>query len=620
MEKPLSDASLTDLCVDGAALASSDAVLDRYVDAGEVSEAVPDDDDDAGATVSAATPPAMAQTNAAPEVIASVWNQAENKVTAFTILLMEEFLLHYQLPKTTEMLKDELKELKHGVPRSADLWCEMYHSCRAILNNNRSSSSSSNHANGSASTLEKLVAFCVSSNNPANRKGGLFALDLLGSPVSVCASPKKMTSLTKKSGMQLAATASVPAFSLMDAHMQMMRSPVIRPSRRANANSTTMSESSSSLSTSASAPTLALPSDSTPESPKEPESSDASSIVSSKAEKKRKHHGAGSSHLEGTRTNVPVHTGGANLDLSHRMVTPQSSSYVNPALRLAHETQLKRDLSSVRILERELRHIRLEKIVVESKKALVKKLGYSSRSNEELQLARDKKDPYLNDLVLEKYGFSKRAECALCQFAFLQVNLPHKVSFKCIMDVHAKWQYEPPGKEYASKYRAPFCYDAVHVCRMCAQIVFEHTGGASQTAERDGRTRKGKAAGNQHQVGGSGNAGTKSSLCTDGFVSDPYALPPLFAEDCYDPNPNAGRDDGLEDPRNGLLLESPAKAIYASQTTEASHFMSSKEWEVINPHRSSIREAIEGTLKSSSHGVAFTLATAHRDSLIKLKK
>uniref|UniRef100_K3X3U0 Uncharacterized protein n=1 Tax=Globisporangium ultimum (strain ATCC 200006 / CBS 805.95 / DAOM BR144) TaxID=431595 RepID=K3X3U0_GLOUD len=618
MEKALNDSSRQDLY---AAASSEDDALASNADQSEpgrhndTGNNVDNDDGNDNAV-------AMDDASASPPEWRS---DLETKVTGFTLLLLEEFLATSQLPKTAQMLKDELSEWeRRDVPRSVDLWCEMYHDCRAVLAHCRATSSSSSNRN--SSTLERLIAFCVSPSNPLNRKGGRFALNLRDAPVTVCASPKKMGSLAKNSGMQLAATASIPAFSLMDAHMQMMRSPVVRPSRRTGNGGS----HGASLSVSVSAPALALVEPSLG-FPKEPESTtpkQPAPITSKKVKKKRKHHENGvgdhhrhhhqhhshhhhpesyyfldkphtNGHFGGSQANVSVYTG-ANFNYSHRTVTP--SSYVEPALMLAHDAQLKHDLSSVRILERELRHIRLEKIAVEPKKALAKRLGYASMTKAETQAERDKRDPYLNDLVREKYGFSRRAECALCQFPFLQVNLPHKVSFKCVMDVYASWKYEPPGKnEGASKFKAPFCYDAVHVCRMCAQIVLQHTGaalGAANTDETPHSRKKGHPNPTKAAAHHSGSSADDSA-----FVSDPYALPPLFADDFYDPTSPGARgngDDRLEEQRSGCL-ESPAKAIvYANQTTEASHFMSVKEWEVINPQRSLIREAIEGTLRRAS--------------------
>ncbi|TYZ68080.1 hypothetical protein PybrP1_010022 [[Pythium] brassicae (nom. inval.)] len=544
----------------------------------------------------------------------STWTRPEHKVAAFVILLMEEFLVAYRLEKTGRALAAELQEqnlVLSGTTSSTNLWCEMVRSCRAALA----------RTNSSSSTLEKLVEFCAS-GAASTRKN--FALELMRNPVSVCISPKR-TGGRKGSG----------AFSLMDAHVQTLRSPVVRPSRRA-AN-TALEESSSSshvqpcsapspsLTSSASEPVLST-STSTggittgPGSPHRFSSN--MNIPASKTAAKKKHkHGDGSDtpaqrrrhhhsdsfyhqidkphsngHFGSTLANVAVHA-----SFEARTRTP--GSYVEPALVLAHEAQLKRELSSVRILERELRHIRLEKIAVEPKRALVKRLGFASLSKAEIRQQRERQDPYLNALVMERLGFAKRAECALCQFAFLQVNLPHRVSFKCIMDVYAKWQYEPPDRAHATKYCAPLCYDSVNVCRMCAQIVFELTatseglaGGLELFASSSSSGHGSAARLLSHQSA----RRAKPDARDESFCSDPYALPPLFADDCYDERSAASRlEDALYDEhRSAPHVESPAKAIvYANQSNELSHFMTTKEWEVISPERSFIREAIESTVK-----------------------
>lgn len=538
----------------------------------------------------------------------SIWSRPEHKLAAFAFLLLDEFLVAYQLSKAARALKDELIERKLGVPsRSAELWCELHHSCRTVLGRKSSSKSA-----GASTTLEQLLEFCTNSSAIASNRRG-FALDLLShSPVSVCASPKKSS---KRSS----------AFSLMDAHIQMLRSPVVRPSRR-SVSSAAAQDSTTGLTSSASAPVLATSHGASSSAVVSSPVKAAPAVSAAKKAKKKRKHGAAAAmtlhrqqvqhhhpesyyyvndkphtngHFGGSQTNVSVHA-----SFEARTYTP--GSYVEPALVLAHEAQLKRELSSVRILERELRHIRLEKIANEPKRALVKRLGFASMNKAEVQYQREKQDPYLNDLVLEKLGFSKRSDCALCQFSFLQVNLPHKVSFKCIMDVYAKWQYEPPDRESASKYRAPLCYDAVQVCRMCAQIVLEHTAAAAVDTTRASAMAMSSQQQQQSQRRVSPKTKRGSTPSDSSFCSDPYALPPLFADDCYDERSAAQRlDDAHEEHRSVPLVESPAKAIvYANQGTELSQFMTSKEWEVINPQRSFIRAAIESTVKKSSTGGA----------------
>ncbi|KAG6612865.1 uncharacterized protein IUM83_11889 [Phytophthora cinnamomi] len=85
------------------------------------------------------------------------------------------------------------------------------------------------------------------------------------------------------------------------------------------------------------------------------------------------------------------------------------------------------------------------------------------------------------------------------------------------------------------------------------------------------------------------------------FCSDPYALPPLFGDDVIEDGetyvveetPNEVRGVGA-----GVVQDFPAKAIvYSQQQTDTVAFMSSKEWEVINPQRSNIRQVMENTIK-----------------------
>lgn len=526
-----------------------------------------------------------------------IWSRPEHKVATFVLLLMEEFLVAYQLEKTARALTEELLEQRLALSSStsADLWCEMIHSCRAALDRKTAGSS----------TLEKLVEFCAGRAAPTRKN---FALELIRNPVSVCVSPKR--------------TGGKKGISLMDAHVQALRSPVVRPSRRAantalhdSSSSRSLLETSSaspSLESSASAPTLPTSASTStggittgPVSPMH--STSTAPPTTKKTKKKRKHiasmsprrqhhHHPDSYFYQVDKPHSNGHfssSQGVHTSFESRSRTP--GSYVEPALALAREAQLKHELSSMRILERELRHVRLEKIAAEPKKALAKRLGFASLSKAELQHQREKQDPYLNALAMEKLGFSKRAECALCQFEFLQVNLPHKVSFKCIMDVYAKWQYDPPDRAYATKYCAPLCYDSVNVCRMCAQIVFQ------QTAASEGLDTYGISSSTQQQQHPSARRAKHDSR-DESFCSDPYALPPLFADDCYDEHDAANRyEDAIHDEHRSVpLVESPAKAIvYANQTNELGHFMTSKEWEVINPDRSFIREAVESTVKKS---------------------
>ena len=73
---------------------------------------------------------------------------------------------------------------------------------------------------------------------------------------------------------------------------------------------------------------------------------------------------------------------------------------------------------------------------------VAKKLGFAA-VDPTTQDATVRKDPYLNELLLERYHLTKRLDCALCQFPFLNYNLPFRVSFKCIVDLYAKYVAAP---------------------------------------------------------------------------------------------------------------------------------------------------------------------------------
>lgn len=289
-------------------------------------------------------------------------------------------------------------------------------------------------------------------------------------------------------------------------------------------------------------------------------------------------------HFGGSHTNVGVHPG-----------FDGAAPMAETALIRAHDARLQHDLSCVRFVDRELRQLRLQAI-------------QAPPSVE--RPSQVEGDVYERELLLERYGFSKRVECALCQFPFLLANLPHRVSFKCIMDVHAAWHFVPPDRDAAAKYKPPLCYDAVRVCRLCGPIVFQYS---SQPPEA-------QAMAKSRSVGALPSSKTRGSAATNAaspsFCSDPYALPPLFGDDVMDEETVCGGggggdnkrpvyvvgSDGVRRSEGGsvVVLDSPAKAIVYMNQTDTTAFMSSKEWEIINPQRSSIRQVMEQSVRVST--------------------
>ncbi|GMF27524.1 unnamed protein product [Phytophthora fragariaefolia] len=518
-------------------------------------------------------------------------SQPMDKFAAFALQLMEEFLMQHKLEATVKALQDELE--RKGVARPDDqLWFEMHSTCRAAIARGASTTSSS--------TLEKLVAFCASPK--AARAAGALALDVIAPPVTLCLASPQPNSISKL---------KQTSFSLRQAYSQML-SPVVRPSQRhkqsatpsstpaagAERRPTTDAAVSDSKGAEASRPgdifeTNAIleqnearsrPTSSATLGPIEMQQQLVPSSKKRKSKKKRDH-GSGSD------------SNNKAVSQPHRHPSRTESSMV-----MAYDEQIKRDLSCGRLLARELRILRAERV----------KSDTLRRGTASLEAALARHDPYATELVRERYGFIHRVECALCTFPFLPVSLPHRVSFKCIMDLHEFWGYTPPQREVAARYRPPRCYDAVSVCRMCGPILFQHTT-ASPNAYDEQLSPTMPRASSLSALTATSKVSPKTKaraamLEAENaerrvFCSDPYALPPLFGDDVIDDGDSYGGEEVPNEVRGngaGVLQEFPAKAIvYSQQQTDTVAFMSSKEWEVINPQRSSIRQVMENTVKGT---------------------
>ncbi|KAG7390272.1 hypothetical protein PHYPSEUDO_008410 [Phytophthora pseudosyringae] len=505
-----------------------------------------------------------------------------DKLKAFAVQLLEEFLTQHKLEDTLAALQAELE--RKGIPRPGDhLWFEMHRSCRVALARSGSTT---------GSTLEKLVAFCAWPN--ATR-----ALSVIAPPVTLSLASPQPGSVSKL---------KQTSFSLKQAQSQML-SPVVRPSQRqqhrgtpsstpaAGAGRHAKSETKGEQSNVASLSELNMgsgilqqnerPSSSSVAAtlaPVETKHQSSSSSKKHKPKKKRNHGGSGTD--SNNKAKFQLHP--------HPLRTEGS-------MAMAYDEQIKRDLSSGRLLARELRVLRVERATYDSLR----------RGTASLEAALARHDPYAKELVRERYGFIHRVECALCTVAFLPVNLPHRVSFKCIMDLHELWGYRPPQRELAARYRPPLCYDPVSVCRMCGPILFEHTTATpnvydEQLSPTMARARSLSALTTTSSSSKVVSPQTKArSPVADAerrtFCSDPYALPPLFGDDVLEDGDSYAGEEMTNEVRGngpGAVQESPAKAIvYSQQQTNTAAFMSSKEWEIINPSRSTIRQTMENTVK-----------------------
>ncbi|RLN98867.1 hypothetical protein BBJ28_00008034 [Nothophytophthora sp. Chile5] len=535
---------------------------------------------------------------------AKTTRQATGKLEDFSLQLVEEFLTQHKLLDTVAALQTELQR-KRVVQPSTQLWFEMQQSCRAAL--------SRGGASANSSTLERLLAFCVAFGAP--RGAGGLALDLIAPAITTvyCSSPQSSSVSKLKQ--------STP-FSLRQAQHQML-SPVVRPSqRRHHRPASKTPEAGGNRPTRSSSPSET---DANPSSTSQPADSEANGLVQHENDTEVRPSSSSTANvrpIDGLHANqhlahfpkkhkskkkkrlhsTVAHSAGSNnsnllsVQQHYRSQTPARGT--GASLLTAHDAQFKHDLSCGRLLAREMRHLRVEHVTCEAVRR-----GAASL---EAALARD--DPYAKELVRERYGFIQRLDCALCAFPFLPVNLPHRVSFKCIMDLHAQWGYAPPHRELAARYRPPLCYDAVRVCRMCAPIIFQQTTSSPSSYDGDGASFSPnvRRANSLSALATIAKASAKVAMPT-ATCTDPYALPPLFADDVIEDGAGFNDEWGGEELRGGLnglgggggMIESPAKAIVYALQTETGTFMSSKEWEVIHPHPSSIRQVMTNSLKGS---------------------
>nr|CCA24619.1 conserved hypothetical protein [Albugo laibachii Nc14] len=165
------------------------------------------------------------------------------------------------------------------------------------------------------------------------------------------------------------------------------------------------------------------------------------------------------------------------------------------------------------------------------------------------------------DLTCLKYG--KRRNCALCQFPFNEINLPHEISYNRILVLYAKWNYSPKHEMLSAKYKTPRRYDVVRICRMCASLLSDPIT-CLETS---------------HQASTSGQHVK---------VSNTFALPPLFpVEDDITPR----QIKGTFAPKN-CTDNAPAKAVACSKVS-APDFISLSEWAANNLKRNSIYYLME---------------------------
>ncbi|KDO20194.1 hypothetical protein SPRG_21288 [Saprolegnia parasitica CBS 223.65] len=180
-------------------------------------------------------------------------------------------------------------------------------------------------------------------------------------------------------------------------------------------------------------------------------------------------------------------------------------------------------------------------------------------------------DVYTKELEKERYGTNKRRECALCHVPFLMINLPAKVSFRCIMELYKQWAFAPPTK------KTPITWD----------MTFDEPKKVVPPT-----------------------LPSTASICLGlKYPPDPYGLPPLGPDDCLSTVRSWVDSDGGGDTDERhvwtpstdvppLSVSSASKAlVYKDAGLVNEKSMSQGEWAVIDPSRSSVRELLQKTVK-----------------------
>ncbi|KAF0700166.1 Aste57867_9294 [Aphanomyces stellatus] len=279
--------------------------------------------------------------------------------------------------------------------------------------------------------------------------------------------------------------------------------------------------------------------------------------------------------------------------------TPDDTSL--PKLKF-EETDWKRTTTTIKSVERGMREMRFEAHVRDTlEKTIAKAFPAALPSHlppPESTYARELE----KERCVDQYGTTKRRDCGLCHISFLAVNLPARVSFRCIMELYDRWAYVPPDRENA-KYRPPKCYDQVPICRFCDQLVQDVTWDPSfETLATTGAARPTLARASTTTTV------SMTSSSSSKYCPDPYALPPLAPDDFASSDDEGGPDvdmDAYFQPNKSLAgggggngggppLDSPAKTVYKQANYLAGERMLTRdEWSLLDKSKSDFRRTME---------------------------
>ncbi|KAG9411280.1 hypothetical protein AC1031_016920 [Aphanomyces cochlioides] len=459
---------------------------------------------------------------------ASFVNDEDSAIGDFTLLLVEEFLKQHQFVHCIHALKLDLDHM-HRTHPTADLWMRMYDRCRPVLASVRSQKSD-------FSTAECIVAVLLHEAYEPKVAANHAAINVLISPSPM----RQKNGFPKKK------------FSLHDA-FHMAQSPLKRPSQH-HAPAASRAET---------LPATEAASNQEPPEPPPP------TVKVRRRKRKDKKIARPMIQLD----NLP----------------PPSTPDPNPREDSIHwdDLEYKRTKTTLESVERGMREMRLEATIKDKLDKTISKVVPAAS----LTKTPEPTATYTRELEKERYGKSKRRECGLCHMPHLSLNLPAKVSFRCIMELYAKWAYVPLDRDSA-KYRAPQCYDEVPICRFCDQIVQQVTW---DPASEKPLHRQSSAMAPPLRPATSSSASK--------YSTDPYALPPLDPDDYLSTgDENSTDDDEIEPVATHLSPDTPAKMVYKQANyLTGEKALSLHEWAVLDTSKSSIRQVMERTTRMAKH-------------------
>ncbi|OQS04818.1 hypothetical protein THRCLA_02980 [Thraustotheca clavata] len=195
-------------------------------------------------------------------------------------------------------------------------------------------------------------------------------------------------------------------------------------------------------------------------------------------------------------------------------------------------------------------------------------------------------------------------ECKLCLVTFPKCNLVLDIPYKIIMDLRKEW--DPSLKELnPSIARPPMYYDAVKVCRFCAQFVHNAHDRETATIESTMHAKKITPKGITQSRRPS-TTHIKTDTCTDPYALEPYLSDSSSGDEHY----IIGNDP--DDDTRLIQGEIGKQLLYGAQHERTLRNLNQNEWNVITGG-SNLHIFKHNSLVDGANALAPTLRTLLSD-------